>query len=54
MVRAYGELYRDLRARGRVLSQVDIMLAALARSMDLIVVTSDHDVEALPDLRFEN
>jgi predicted nucleic acid-binding protein len=27
----YGEVFRELRRRGRVLSQVDMMLAALAR-----------------------
>src|SRR5688500_18001071 len=28
--RRYGDLYRDLKSRGRVLSQVDMMIAALA------------------------
>jgi len=50
----YGELYTDLRRRGRVLSQVDIMLASLARQMDLTLVTTDLDFEALPDLKREN
>ncbi len=50
----YGEIFQDLRQRGRVLSQVDIMVAALARQMDLTVATSDGDFEALPDLRTEN
>jgi tRNA(fMet)-specific endonuclease VapC len=54
VARAYGELYQNLRARGRVLSQVDIMLAALARSMDLVLVTSDRDFEALPHIHREN
>ena len=51
--RAYGELYTDLRRRG-VLSQVDIMLAALARQFGLTVVTTDQDFAALPDLKREN
>jgi tRNA(fMet)-specific endonuclease VapC len=50
----YGELYRDLRARGRALSQVDIMVAALARVMNLTLLTTDLDFQALPDLRVEN
>jgi tRNA(fMet)-specific endonuclease VapC len=54
VARIYGQLYQDLRARGRVLSQVDIIVAALARVMDFTVVTSDRDFEALPDLRIEN
>jgi tRNA(fMet)-specific endonuclease VapC len=36
------------------LSQVDIMVAALALSMDLTLLTTDLDFEALPDLRVEN
>jgi tRNA(fMet)-specific endonuclease VapC len=52
--RHYGEIFQELRRLGRVLSQVDMMVAALARRMDLTVVTSDGDFEALPDLRTEN
>ena len=52
--RLYGELYVDLRRRGRVLSQVDIMLAALANQMGLTLVTTDTDFAALPDLKTEN
>lgn len=52
--RLYGEIHRDLRQRGRVLSQVDMMLAALARQMQLTVVTSDQDFAALPELAREN
>mgnify|MGYP000844951723 CR=1 FL=1 len=51
---AYGEVFHELRRRGRVLSQVDMMLAALARVMDLTLVTADRDFEALPDLRTED
>jgi tRNA(fMet)-specific endonuclease VapC len=52
--RFYGEIYVDLRRRGRALSQVDMMLAALARQMRLTLVTSDRDFEALPDIPTEN
>ena len=52
--RLYGAIYHDLKGRGRVLSQVDIMLAALARQMQLTLITSDRDFEALPDLPREN
>jgi tRNA(fMet)-specific endonuclease VapC len=54
VARIYGELYQDLRARGQALSQVDIMLAGLARVMDLTLVTTDLDFGALPVLRVEN
>jgi tRNA(fMet)-specific endonuclease VapC len=49
--RIYGDLYMELRRRGRVLSQVDIMLAALARQLKLTILTTDRDFEALPDIR---
>jgi tRNA(fMet)-specific endonuclease VapC len=52
--RIFGEIYNDLKRRGRVLSQVDIMRAALATHMQLALVTSDQDFAALPGLRTEN
>lgn len=50
----YGEVYLHLRRQGRALSQVDMMIAALARQHKLIVLTTDRDFEAFPDLRIEN
>ncbi len=50
----YGELFMELRRAGRALSQIDVMLAALARHMKLTILTSDRDFEALPDIRTEN
>jgi tRNA(fMet)-specific endonuclease VapC len=52
--RLYGEVYQELRRQGRALSQVDIMLAALARQHKLTLLTTDRDFEALPDLPAEN
>lgn len=50
----YGDVYHQLRQRGRVCSQVDIMLAALARQLGLVLLTSDRDFDALPGLSVEN
>jgi tRNA(fMet)-specific endonuclease VapC len=50
----YGIIHRELKARGRFLSQVDMMLAALARQMKLVVVTTDKDFAGLPDIRTDN
>ena len=52
--RVYGGIYQDLRTRGRALSQVDMMLAALATEMSATLVTSDKDFTALPDIRVES
>ncbi len=54
VARLYGTIFLDLRSRGRALSQVDIMLAALAKFMKLTILTADRDFEALPDIRTEN
>src|SRR3954469_2761464 len=50
----YGSIFLDLRSKGRVLSQVDMMVAALAKRMGLTVATSDGDFAALPEIRTEN
>ena len=54
VARLYADIYSDLRRRSRVLSQVDMMLAALARRMNLMLLTTDRDFEALPDVSCEN
>jgi tRNA(fMet)-specific endonuclease VapC len=50
----YGTIFHELRSQGRILAQVDMMLAALARVGKLTVLTADRDFEALPDIRTEN
>jgi predicted nucleic acid-binding protein len=52
--RLFGAVYLELRAQGRALSQVDIMLAALARQHKLIVLSTDLDFHADSDLAVEN
>jgi tRNA(fMet)-specific endonuclease VapC len=52
--RLYGEIHQQLKRRGRILSQVDMMVAALARQMKIRALTSDRDFEALPEIPTEN
>jgi tRNA(fMet)-specific endonuclease VapC len=52
--RLYAAVYLELRDKGRVLSQVDMQLAALARQHKLTLMTTDRDFSALPDLHVEN
>ena len=54
MTQLYGDLFAELRGKGRVLSSVDMMLAALARQYDCIVLTADRDFNAVSDLTVEN
>lgn len=52
--RLYGEIFDKLRTKARFLSQVDMMLAALARQMRLTLLTTDRDFEALPEIRTDD
>ena len=52
--RIFGDIYLELRRAGRVLTQVDIMVASLARQMKLTILTIDRDFEALPDIRTDD
>jgi len=54
VARTFAIIAQELRSRGRVLSQVDMMLAALARQMGLTILSTDTDFDALPDIRREN
>lgn len=50
----YGSICEILRQRGRALSIVDRMLAAVAIQWGTILLTTDLDFTALPEIRVEN
>jgi tRNA(fMet)-specific endonuclease VapC len=51
----YGRLAADLRRRGRPMSQIDIMVAAIALALgNCTVVSADGDLTAVPGLAVEN
>jgi len=50
----YGQMYLDLKRQGRVLSAVDLMVAALAKQMNATVLSTDRDFEALKGIRVSN
>jgi predicted nucleic acid-binding protein len=50
----FAELLLELRSAGRMLSQFDLLIAALARQHKLILLTADHDFQAVDRLRIEN
>lgn len=54
LVASFADIRADLKSRGRHFSQIDIMIAAIARQQKAILLTSDRDFEALPDLACEN
>lgn len=50
----YGRTHNELIARGRILSQVDMMLIAMARYHQMTILTADQDFAAVPDVRSED
>lgn len=54
VIELFGQIHLELERRGRSLSHVDIVLAALARHRKVTILTTDRDFEALPDIRTEN
>jgi tRNA(fMet)-specific endonuclease VapC len=53
--RAYGYIAADLQRRGRKMQVFDIMIAAIARSLnDCVVISSDSDLTAIPGLGVVN
>jgi predicted nucleic acid-binding protein len=50
----FAELFRELRAAGRVMSQFDLLIAALARQRKLILLTADQDFRPVTGIHVEN
>ncbi len=53
-VRLYGELFKKVKKKGRVLSHVDLVLAALATQFKVTILTTDKDFRATPEIKTEN
>jgi tRNA(fMet)-specific endonuclease VapC len=53
--REYARLFATLRRIGKTIQQIDMMIAAIARTLgDCTVVSSDTDLAAVPGLTVEN
>jgi predicted nucleic acid-binding protein len=50
----FAELFQELRSIGRMLSQFDLMIAAVARQFDLTLLTADQDFQPVNRLKIEN
>ncbi len=51
----FGMLVFTLKRTGRLIGPIDMLIAAIARSLgDCIVVTNDSDFQAVPGLKVEN
>ena len=51
---AFADIFRELRAEGRMLSQFDLLIAALARQHGLILLTADQDFQPVKGLPIDN
>ncbi|PDW02268.1 type II toxin-antitoxin system VapC family toxin [Candidatus Viridilinea mediisalina] len=52
--RRAADLQISLRRRGRQLATVDALIAIIALRYDLVLLTTDNDFKAVPDLRQES
>jgi tRNA(fMet)-specific endonuclease VapC len=51
----YGRIFAELKRRGVIIQQIDIQIAAIARTLgDCTLVSSDTDLAAVPGLTVEN
>jgi len=50
----FAELFQELRAAGRMLSQFDLLIAAVARQYQLTLLTADQDFQPVGGLKIEN
>jgi tRNA(fMet)-specific endonuclease VapC len=51
----YGRIFAELKRRGRIIQQIDMMIAGIAFSLgNCTVVSSDTDLTAVPGLTVEN
>ncbi len=54
MAPLYARIYHELRSQGRVLSQVDMIVAAVARSLGTKVLSTDRDFDVIAGIHVEN
>jgi tRNA(fMet)-specific endonuclease VapC len=50
----FGDLFQELRAAGTMLSQFDLLIAAVARQHRLVLLTADTDFRHVRRLKTEN
>jgi predicted nucleic acid-binding protein len=53
-IRAYGEFHALARERGRALSFVDLLLLGMAHQLGAVVLTTDKDFDAFPEVDHES
>ena len=51
---AFAQIFQELRSAGKMLSQFDLLIAAVARQYKLTLLTSDHDFQPVSGLKVES
>jgi tRNA(fMet)-specific endonuclease VapC len=54
LLRIAGNIYADLKQRGRIIQDADILIAATGIYYNLIVVSNDSDLQRITGLNWEN
>jgi len=50
----FAEIFQELRSAGKMLSQFDLLIAAVARAHKLTLLTADRDFQQVSGLKVEN
>lgn len=50
----FADVFRELRSAGQILSQFDLLIAALARQHGFTLLSADRDFERVTRLKLEN
>lgn len=50
----FADLFRECREQGRVMSQFDMTIAAVARQHDLVLLSADQDFKGVTRLKWDN
>jgi predicted nucleic acid-binding protein len=53
-VTEFADIYRELRAAGRMIEQFDLLIAAVVRQHNLILLTADQDFQNVTNIRIAN
>lgn len=49
-----AEIYADLRRKGKLVEDADILIASLVKTKDLILITDDTDFQRIQGIKIEN
>jgi predicted nucleic acid-binding protein len=50
----FAAIFQELHAAGRMLSQFDLLIAAITRQLKLTLLSADQDFQPVKNLRIEN